>query len=53
MEDWIEFIRDRDFNDFRYHVNMDTLIGLGWKPKHNFEKHLDQTIDWYINNCKD
>lgn len=48
VEDWIEFIQDRDFNDFRYHVNTEKLEKLGWKPKHNFLQYLDKTIEWYL-----
>ena len=28
-----EFVKDRDFNDFRYSVNSDKLIQLGWSKE--------------------
>lgn len=44
----LTFVEDRDFNDFRYEVNAEKLIELGWKQKHSFEEGMNKTIDWYI-----
>ena len=46
------FVKDRDFNDFRYSVNSDKLINLGWNRKINFEEGLNNTIDWYNKKFK-
>ena len=43
------FVKDRDFNDFRYSVNSDKLINLGWSRKIDFEEGLNNTINWYKN----
>ena len=43
------FVKDRDFNDFRYSVNSDKLINLGWSRKIDFEEGLNKTINWYKN----
>ena len=47
-----EFVRDRDFNDFRYSVNSDKLIQLGWSREINFKEGLRETILWYIKKFK-
>jgi UDP-glucose 4,6-dehydratase len=31
LEDWIEFVPDRPFNDYRYAINSEKLRSLGWK----------------------
>lgn len=46
IEDWIEFVPDRHFNDFRYSVDSTSLRNLGWKEKfialdlHTLDNHL-------------
>lgn len=50
--DYGEFVKDRDFNDFRYSVNSDKLIQLGWSREINFEEGLRETILWYIKKFK-
>ncbi|MDC3135376.1 dTDP-glucose 4,6-dehydratase [Prochlorococcus sp. AH-716-J09] len=47
----IKFVSDRPGHDFRYAINS-TLIKreLNWLPKYNFEKGLNKTIEWYLNN---
>jgi UDP-glucose 4,6-dehydratase len=37
MEDWIEFVPDRPFNDYRYAINSDRLKALGWKETECFK----------------
>ena len=32
IEDWIEYVDDRPFNDARYHIVSEKLRKLGWKP---------------------
>ena len=44
IEDWIEFVQDRPFNDYRYSINPEKLKLLGWKDIENFEKRLDELI---------
>lgn len=43
MEDHVEFVQDRAFNDKRYGVDCSKLEGLGWKPKMDFEGGLRKT----------
>ena len=46
----ISYVVDRPGHDFRYSVNFDKLLNLGWKPRHRFEDALEDTVDWYIKN---
>lgn len=48
--DLIEFVEDRPGHDRRYSLDSSKIEALGWKPKHNFEEALKETIDWYKNN---
>lgn len=51
VKDYIEYIEDRKFNDFRYFISSEKLEKLGWKPKNtNFVKQLDELIVWYKEN---
>jgi dTDP-glucose 4,6-dehydratase len=44
FENYIEFIKDRNFNDFRYYINSDKLKELGWKETIDFNKGLLEII---------
>ena len=46
---FIEYIKDRDFNDKRYHIDSKNLKDLGWIEKMDFSKGLQDTIKWYLN----
>tara|TARA_B100000029_G_scaffold474600_1_gene517096 strand:+ start:89 stop:1081 length:993 start_codon:yes stop_codon:yes gene_type:complete len=47
--DLIEFVEDRPGHDLRYSMNSDKVkTELNWKIKTDFEKGLDETIEWYI-----
>lgn len=50
LQNWLEFIEDRDFNDSRYHVDPSKLEKLGWKQQRSFEENLDSTVEWYLNH---
>ena len=49
FEDYIEYIPDRNFNDFRYLINSEKLEKLGWNPKINFEEGIKRTIQSFKN----
>lgn len=49
-QSWIDFVWNRAVNDFRYALDDSKIRKLGWKPKHNFDHWLTQTIEWYRNN---
>jgi dTDP-glucose 4,6-dehydratase len=47
----IAFVEDRPGHDIRYSLDSSRIRAeLGWKPKHSFEKALEETIDWYVRN---
>ena len=49
-DEHIEYIKDRNFNDFRYLINSNKLEKLGWKPKIDFNIGLEKTINYFKNN---
>jgi len=50
-ENLITFVEDRPGHDIRYSLDSSKIrTKLNWKPKHNFQEALKQTVDWYINN---
>lgn len=46
----IKFVKDRPGHDYRYSLNCEKIKTLGWRPKHNFEDALEETIKWYTKN---
>ena len=45
----IKYIRDRKGHDLRYSINSNKAREqLGWKPTVDFNKGLQQTINWYM-----
>jgi dTDP-glucose 4,6-dehydratase len=51
-EGFIEHVRDRLGHDRRYSLDCSKINNLGWHPKHEFEKSLEETIKWYKENEK-
>jgi dTDP-glucose 4,6-dehydratase len=50
-EDLIQFVTDRPGHDRRYAIDSTKLrTELGWKPLHDLEKGLAETIEWYRHN---
>lgn len=48
--EYITFVRDRDFNDRRYHIDNTKLMQLNWAPLVTFHEGLRRTIAWYRDN---
>jgi dTDP-glucose 4,6-dehydratase len=47
----IKYVADRPGHDRRYAIDSSKLQSqLHWRPQHNFESGLAQTVDWYLNN---
>lgn len=47
----ITYVEDRLGHDRRYGIDPAKITGeLGWKPKHDFEVGIQETITWYLNN---
>jgi dTDP-glucose 4,6-dehydratase len=49
IEDWVEYTKDRNFNDFRYAIDTTKLNAIGWKKSVPFHDGLNKTVEWY---CK-
>jgi dTDP-glucose 4,6-dehydratase len=50
-EELIEFVRDRPGHDRRYAIDSSKIRSeIGWKPLHNLERGLAETVDWYRQN---
>ncbi len=50
-ETQITFVEDRPGHDTRYSLDSTkTRTELGWTPKFSFEKSLESTVQWYLDN---
>lgn len=50
-ESLITYVADRPGHDRRYGIDPAKIMNeLGWKPKHNFETGIKETIQWYLNH---
>ena len=47
----IKFVKDRKGHDLRYAINPSKIKKeLGWSPSNSFEKNINSTVNWYIEN---
>ena len=46
----VRHVRDRQGHDRRYAVDTSKLKALGWKPRWDFERGLEATVEWYRSN---
>ncbi|MDQ0339458.1 dTDP-glucose 4,6-dehydratase [Caldalkalibacillus uzonensis] len=47
----IQFVTDRPGHDRRYAIDPAKIKEqLGWEPKYSFEKGIEETIQWYVDN---
>lgn len=50
-ESSIKYVKDRSGHDRRYAVDWSKAKKeLNWKPKHNFDRRLEKTVEWYKSN---
>lgn len=48
LNQYLEYVDDRKFNDQRYFISSEKLHKLGWRPvKTNFDENLKELIEWY------
>jgi dTDP-glucose 4,6-dehydratase len=51
--EWMEHVADRPGHDRRYAIDPSYLRSkLGWVPRIPFEKGLEMTVQWYLDNRK-
>jgi len=44
-------VKDRAGHDMRYAIDASKITDqLGWKPSFTFEKGIENTVEWYLNN---
>ena len=47
----IEYVGDRPGHDKRYSIDCSKIEKeIGWKPKFDFDKALEETVQWYLDN---
>ncbi|QQG43537.1 MAG: dTDP-glucose 4,6-dehydratase [Candidatus Daviesbacteria bacterium] len=49
-ETYIEYVDHRLGHDFRYANDGSKIRKLGWRQKHNFDKWLEKTVQWFKEN---
>lgn len=50
FENVVQFVQDREFNDYRYCIDTSKLRDLGWTPGISFNDGLERVIKWYTLN---
>jgi dTDP-glucose 4,6-dehydratase len=48
--DWIKYVPDRAFQDYRYYIDSSELYKLGWIDKISFKEAINNVIQYKINN---
>ena len=50
-EQLIEFVTDRPGHDARYAIDASKIRReLGWRPRHDFEQGLRETVRWFLDH---
>jgi len=50
-EELIQYVKDRPGHDRRYAIDSSKIQDqLGWRPLFSFERAIDKTIDWFVEN---
>ena len=47
INNYIEFVEDRKYNDKRYSISFNKLLKLGWKQEVFIDDGLKKTIDYF------
>lgn len=46
VEDYVEYVPDRAFQDYRYHIDSGKIRAMGWKEKITVEDAIKDVIGW-------
>ncbi len=46
----IRHVTDRPGHDRRYSLNVDKISALGWQTHYPFDKAIEKTVKWYVDN---
>lgn len=49
VDDWVEYVEDRPFQDYRYCIDSNLLRSMGWMQKMSFEQSIKEVVDRYTN----
>lgn len=49
-ESLIKYVDDRPGHDRRYSLDFSKLAALGYSPREDFQKMLEETVNWYVEN---
>lgn len=49
-ESLIRYVADRKGHDRRYSIDSTRIHNLGWHPRTDFDKGLEETVRWYVDN---
>ena len=49
-ESLTRFVPDRPGHDYRYNLDYQKIVKLGWRPQHRFEQTIRETVEWYVEN---
>jgi dTDP-D-glucose 4,6-dehydratase len=47
IKEWVDWVEDRPFNDFRYALSPSKLESLGWRQTVSWQDGLKRTKEWY------
>ena len=50
VDDLVDFVSDRPFNDARYSISWSKLQALGWRPQHSLRNDIGMLVEWYVGN---
>ena len=50
LEDVVDFVPDRPFNDWRYAIDSSRIRALGWAPQRRLIDDLPGVVQWYRDN---
>ena len=50
FKNYLKYVKDRPFNDYRYSLNFNKVKKIGWRPKTKIEDKIKEINLWYKDN---